>query len=158
MSHQIGWVDIVGRPHGRLHIPSPHLRLDPRIIEAALCDHLVPDPYREPPTILAAGLTDPELLCSETQLIVDGHTVIDSALSPTYGLDVVAVVSAQLLVAGPRAVIAVEENLNPAVRTATMATVADAIAQFTTSHPGQLAESGWSRRGADRWQLALHQL
>ena len=155
--HRIGWVDANGRPHGRLDIPSPHLRLDPRTIETALADHLVPRIYPVPPTILAAGLTDPALYGSETRLVLDGHTVTNMDLSTVYGLDVVAVVSARLHAAGPRAVIAVEETLNPAVRIAALTAARDAIADFTTANPDELVATGWSRRAEGRWQLLLHQ-
>ncbi len=155
--HRIGWVDTAGRPHGRLDIDSPHLRLDPATIEAALADHLVPHTYPNPPRILAAGLTDPALYGSETRLVLDGHTVTNMDLSTVYGLDVVAVVSARLHAAGPRAVIAVEETLNPAVRIAALTAARDAIADFTTANPDELVATGWSRRAEGRWQLLLHQ-
>ncbi len=155
--HEIGWVDTTGRPHGRLGIPSPHLRLDPGTIEAALADHLVPHPYLERPAIAAAGLTDLRLLSSEARLIVDGHTVSDMELSVVYDLDVVAVVSARLYATGPRAVIAVEEGVSAPVREATMAAARRAVATFAAAPGHELAAHGWSRQGEDAWQLLLHQ-
>jgi hypothetical protein len=155
--HEIGWVDTTGRPHGRLRIPSPHLRLDPRTIEAALAAHLVPHPYPTQPAIAAAGLTDPDLLASEAQLVLDGHTIAEAELSTVYDLDVVAVATAQLYSAGPRAVLTVDEGLGPAVRDATMTAALRAIADFATTHLGDLDAMGWRRRGDGSWQLLLHQ-
>jgi hypothetical protein len=155
--HRIGWVDVTGRPHGRLDIPSPHLRLDPHTIETALRTHLVPHPYSEQPTILAAGLTEANLLSSEARLIVDGHTITDTDLSTIYGLDVVAVVSARLHAAGPRAVVAVEKTLHPAVRNAALTAATHAVTDFAHATTVELTTTGWNRRAEGRWQLVLHQ-
>lgn len=155
--HRIGWVDATGRPHGRIDIPSPHLRLEPSTIEAELRDRLVPHRYPGQPILLAAGLTDPELLGHETRLIIDGHTVTDADLATGYGLDVVAVVSAQLRGAGPRAIVAVQEDLHPAVRVAAITAAHQAVTDFATADPDQLTAVGWNRHADGRWQLVLHQ-
>ena len=155
--HHIGWVDISGRPHGRLEISSHHIRLDERSIHTALADHLVPAAYPSVPTIRPAHRAPARDLSLEAGLIIDGHSVTHLDLLTHYGLDVVAGVSAQLLVRGPQAAIALEETLRSPTRDAVIATIRHSLREFATATPIELFDKGWQPRRDDRWQLILTQ-
>lgn len=155
--HPIDWVDVTGAPRGRLEIRSHHLRIDQRTIETALLAELVPGSYPTAPAIVPAGVVDQQILSIEATLIIDGHHILERDLLTTYGLDIIAGISAQLLGSGPRAQIVLEETLNSPVREAAVLTAREVIRQFTTSTPSQLNAGGWTRQGEDRWQLLLRQ-
>ena len=154
-SHEIGWCSTSGSPHGRLVITSPHLRLDRRQIEAALVAELA-SRYPTPPT-LAPAQQMLDQLSKEAALRVAGHTIVEADLVGEYGLDVVADLTATLLGQGIDAAISLEVGLGPAVRAATLRTVATALDDFATASPVDLYEAGWERISPDRWQLLLIQ-
>src|SRR3954468_21412346 len=93
--HRIGWGDVTGLPHGWLEIPSRHLRLDQQTIEKALLAELA-NLYEAPsPAVLPAGLADPAIVSVEAALTVAGHEILDRGLLLTYGVDILAGISAQ---------------------------------------------------------------
>jgi len=155
--HQIGWVDVTGRPTGHLEIRSPHLRLDERTIHTALAEHLVPASYPTMPIIRPAHRVPETELSLETGLIIDGHTITHRDLLIPYGIDVVAGISAQLLVRGPKATIVLEETLQQPVKDAVLTTIRRSLHQFAAATPTELFDAGWQRRRDDRWQLILTQ-
>ena len=128
--HHIGWVDVTGQPHGRLEIRSPHLRLDERTIQTALAEHLVPANYPTMPIIRPAHRVPETELSLEAGLIIDGHTITHRDLLIPFGIDVVAGISAELLVRGPHATIVLEETLQQPIRDAVLTTIRRSLHQF----------------------------
>ena len=112
--HRISWVDPVGQPHGWLEIHSHHIRLDQPTIETALAAELDAGPYETaPPALLPVSLADQDMVSVEAALIIAGHEIHDRGLVLTYGLDILAGISAQLYANGPRADMFLEETLSP---------------------------------------------
>ena len=155
--HHIGWVDVTGQPTGRLEIRSPHLRLDERTIQTALAEHLVPASYPTMPIIRPAHRVPETEMSLEAGLIIDGHTITHRDLLIPFGIDVVAGISAELLVRGPKATIVLEETLQQPVKDAVLTTIRRSLHQFAAATPTELFDTGWQPRRDDRWQLILTQ-
>ena len=155
--HHVGWVDVTGRPQGRLEIRSPHLRLDERTIHTALAEHLVPASYPTMPIIRPAHRVPETELSLEAGLIIDGHGITHRGLLIPFGIDVVAAISAELLVRGPHATIVLEETLQQPVKDAVLTTIRRSLHQFAAATPTELFDTGWHPSRNGRWQLILTQ-
>ncbi len=87
------------------------------------------------PTLRPAHRVPETELSLEAGLVIDGHAITRRGLLLPLGIDVVAGISTELLVRGPRATIVLEETLQQPVADAVLSTIS---AAFTTLRPRHL--------------------
>lgn len=149
-THRIGW-SIPDERHGTVTLVSPHLWLDKSVVEAQLSTVLTGQLRR--PFRIARASECVELLDPATRLAVAGHEVSAVDLWSTYGLDVVAGVTAELRGRGVFAHVVLETTLSQSTRNAALEWAETAIEHFADSEHERLVGAGWQQMTYTRWQL-----
>lgn len=150
-SHRIGWSVLGDGRRGVLTVMSPHLRLDRGLIERELSAALTSElgtAVRVMPVAECVDQLDPA-----TRLAVAGHTLFEADLASTFGLDVIAGVTAELLGKGVSARVVVEATLSVPIRAAVLEWAEAAIDQFVQCNGDELLTAGWQQLTSTRWQL-----
>lgn len=149
-THHIGW-SLPDQRRGTVALVSSHLWLDKSVVEAELTKVLT-DQLRRPFRVARASECV-ELLDPATRLTVAGHEVSCVDLLSTYGLDVVAGVTAELRGRGVFAHVLHEVTLSRPTRNAALEWAETAIDHFHESGRGELVTAGWQQITYTRWQL-----
>lgn len=152
--HRVGWATPDGQHAGSFTIRTHHLRLDGVSIERELRRHLLGE-FDPGFRLVEAGSADVRV-GPEVELMMAGHHIVEADLFETYGPDVLAGVSAQLLGRGCSAIIAFDRHLSTSVREAIAARTVAELAAFDAP-AAELEQRGWSRTDRGRWELLLVQ-
>lgn len=94
---------------------------------------------------------------ADIQLLIGGHTIIDTDLVSHVGLQTVGAITIQRTGKGCDATLFIDATVISELRLEVCSWAADAIDAFTDSTTDELATTGWTRSRRGRWQRLCRQ-